>query len=125
MGLGSSALVDRYTKSFKCDGHAIAARGAAIVLPEAPTDRNKGSESRQEHDKSLSPSLSQNGECSGTSADLDGQKAPPPPREESSEESAKMPAKTLFLTQAGGSDNITRSPGEVAEWLNAPVSKTG
>jgi hypothetical protein len=46
----------------------------------------------------------------------------PKPEELADPKTAEKPG---VLTDNEGSDTLLGSPGEVAEWLNAPVSKTG
>ena len=134
LGVGSMALVDRYTRSMKITNNAVIERGPSLV-PQGPNHDDKAAGNDKSHEtdeekskiavKSSTPSLSQRAGFRRISTDLDGRDGHLPAGEQSGANSSKLPGKTVSLTPVEDSDMLPFQFGEVAERLNAPVSKTG
>lgn len=138
LGVWSMALVDRYTRSMKITNNAVIERGPNLVPQEKPNGDTKAASNNeaQEADpsdqrkskitvKSVSPSLSQRAGFRRIFADLGGRVGLVVSEKRWGAASSKMPGKTGSLTPIGDSAMLFFQLGEVAERLNAPVSKTG
>jgi integrase len=130
MGVGSLGLVDRYARSFKDDHSPIVERGPklrskplALANTKVPTENDVSSP--PEVPKSLYHSLPQDDGIQRISTDSGGQSDEEASADSDGQTDSKTPEKQGLLTLKHGSDIVQSAPGEVAEWLNAPVSKTG
>lgn len=130
LGVGSLALVDRYTKSMKVTDAAVIERGPDLVIAPASDRHMTGTIESTENavangSKSLSPSLSHGAGFGRHFADRNGQSLASTDDEADEPDAAKTLEKPAFLTTKGRSDRIDCLPGGVAERLIAPVLKTG
>ncbi len=122
MGLGSLALVDRYSRSFKNDHRALVNNGPQLRRPAITTAEAGNVDMLPE---SLPLSLPQ---IDGTERISVHSGGLPIARTSADSEGAaaqKSPEKPSVLTFSEESAMVLDPSGEVAEWLNAPVSKTG
>ena len=133
LGVGSLALVDRYTKSFRLTDFRVVERGPDLAPAPAPSPAGEVPAKTGTTDSepiALTPKTlllilpleagfgrtSPNSKAGEDRRDADRRASPN--RQETAENAG-------VLTSAAGSVTVFRPPGEVAEWLNAPVSKTG
>ena len=130
LGLGNLALVDRYSKSFAVENGGTIKRGpemAPYVVSDASRDAPvfRTSKPNPNLPENLPLNLPLKGTFRDTSPDSDGQTGAHEANGHASQKLLKKAEKAGVLTKNAGSDIVLRSTGEVAEWLNAPVSKTG
>ncbi len=129
LGLGNLALVDRYSKSFAVENGGTIKRGpemAPYVVSDASRDAPvfRTSKPNPNLPENLPLNLPLKGTFRDTSPDSDGQTGAHEANGHASQKLLKKAEKAGVLTKNAGSDIVLRSTGEVAEWLNAPVSKT-
>ena len=129
LGVGSLSMVDRYTRSLQISNDAVIERGPNLN-PTVQEGLMTGTiestlENHRTDTKSSSPSSSQNDGNAPTWADLGGLNEALVGCEDCEDDAANCPEKQGVLTGEQRYDILNVPPGEVAEWLNAPVSKTG
>jgi integrase len=129
LGVSSIALVDRYSKSFKLNDLSVIERGPDLAPELARLGQSEVAKKTGTTDtdvqKSLPSGLPAQDRFRQISVDLAGLHADLEPVETDDQEVQKTAEKLGVLTDNEVSDIFFSSPGEVAEWLNAPVSKTG
>ena len=124
LGVHSYELVKRYTRSGKFVSNEMIEREPDLTPTLTPTPQTKPKRQAR-RSKSLAPSLAQRGGLDETSLDCGGLDAEDEPTKGGPLDRPKTTEDAGLLTPAGESSNVSVPPGEVAEWLNAPVSKTG
>lgn len=128
LGVSSIALVDRYTKSFKLTDMSVIERGPDLAPQLAPETQAQiavsGGVAVESIQKSLPSGLPSQARLDRISLDSDGQLAVSNSTEVAGENLSKTNGKSAVLTLERESDTFLVPLGEVAEWLNAPVSKT-
>lgn len=132
MGLGSLSLVDRYARSFKGSHRKLVNSGPELrpkkEVSEASSDETGIDvlpESCPQASNCLPPSLPQKGKNWRISPDSAGQAGFRTSADFTEQDATKTPIKLDVLTPPVESVSLSLPLGEVAEWLNAPVSKTG
>ena len=132
LGLGSLALVDRYSRSYSPEHGDVVKRGPELpVLPGAKVPKvavlpaKSVVSTEPKVPSSLYRSLHQDPEISRISTVEDGQSARRTSANSDGQKQPKNLVNTGVLTQAAKSAIVVSPLGEVAERLNAPVSKTG
>jgi len=124
LGVGSLALVDRYSRSLTLTDLSVVDRGPKLggTLELSGT---AGPNSRAREGKILPRSLPQTGGLHRTQANSGGLDDPNDAETEEISNPQKTPENRRLLTQIFESDMVSPPNGAVAERLNAPVLKTG
>jgi site-specific recombinase XerD len=123
LGVGSLSLVDRYTRSMKITDLAVIERGPTLLA--TPKTDELARVSGIDTPKSLPHSLPLRGGFRRTSPDSGESDDEPDTHEVMDHKSTIFPYKPTVLTLGDQSIILPFPAGELAERLNAPVSKTG
>jgi integrase len=141
MGVGSMSVVDRYARSYDGQHDHLVNRGPKLKPTPTPTpatdvsmpgnlvpQTTEGTEmpdADTEHTDYLPRDLPKSSGNEGIQEHSAGQLDVGTILNSTGLKLAETPEKAALLTSLAGAVKMSGSPGEVAEWLNAPVSKTG